>query len=107
MMEVHRKQQLTAKKKTARGAHSFDSPPLAKSRKLNCPFNPTRSAADIIGATQADEDFEATLLLRSRLAQQHAFGSRKNMSKLPHCTKTNALLKKSRSTSAKLPSMPW
>ncbi len=49
----------------------------------------------------------ATLWLRSRLAQQHAFGSRKSMSKLPHCTKTNALLKKSRSASAKLPSMRW
>jgi hypothetical protein len=31
MMEMHRKQQLMAKKKTARGNLSFDSPPPAKS----------------------------------------------------------------------------
>jgi hypothetical protein len=58
MMEVHRKQQLVVKKKSARGALSFDSPPLAKSHKLKTPFTPTRSAANIIGVTQADDDFE-------------------------------------------------
>jgi hypothetical protein len=58
MMEMHRKQQLVAKKKSARGALSFDSPPPAKYRKLKSPFTQTRSAADIIGATQADDDFE-------------------------------------------------
>ena len=65
MMEMHRKQQLMAKKKTARGALSFDSPSPAKSRKLKSPFTPPRNAADIIGATQADEDFE-----RDSLASQ-------------------------------------
>ncbi len=54
MMEIHRKQQLVAKKKSARGALSFDSPPLAKSQKLKTSFTPTRSAADIIGATHSD-----------------------------------------------------
>ncbi len=58
MMEMHRKQQLIAKKKTARAALSFESPPPKKSRKFKSPFTPTRTAADIIGATQADEDFE-------------------------------------------------
>jgi hypothetical protein len=65
MTEMHRKQQLMAKKKTARGALSFDSPSPAKSRKLKSPLTPTRTAADIIGATQADEDFE-----RDSLASQ-------------------------------------
>ncbi len=37
---------------------SFDSPPPAKSRKLKNPFTLPRSAADIIGATQANDDFE-------------------------------------------------
>ena len=54
-----------AKKKIAQGALSFESPPQAKPRKLKSPFTPTRSAADIIGATQADEDFE-----RDSLASQ-------------------------------------
>jgi hypothetical protein len=58
MMEMHWKQQLVAKKSSARGALSFDSPPPAKSRKLKTPFTSTRSAADIICATQAAEDFE-------------------------------------------------
>ncbi len=62
---MHRKQQLMAKKKTARGALSFDSPPPAKSCKLKSQFTPTRTAADIISATQADEDFE-----RDSLASQ-------------------------------------
>jgi hypothetical protein len=62
MMEMHRKQQLMAKEKTAQAALSFDSPPPAKSRKLKSPT--------------------ATLLLRSRLAQQNVFVSRRNMSKL-------------------------
>ncbi len=65
LMEMYRKQQLLAKKKTARGALSFDSPPPAKSSNLKSPFTPTRSAANIIGATQADEDFE-----RDSLASQ-------------------------------------
>ncbi len=55
---MHRKQQLVSKKKSARDALSFDSPPPAKSRILKSLFTPTRSAADIIGVTQADEDFE-------------------------------------------------
>jgi hypothetical protein len=63
MMEMHREQQLMAKKKTARGALSFDSPPPAKSRKLKSPFTPTRSGADIIGATQVDKDFERDSLV--------------------------------------------
>jgi hypothetical protein len=62
MMEMHRKQQLVAKKKSAQGALSFDSPHLAKSRKLKSSFTLTRSAADIIGATQADEISNATFL---------------------------------------------
>ncbi len=65
MMEMHRKQQLMAKKKTARAILSFESPPPAKSRKLKSPFTPTRTAADIIGQTQADDDFE-----RDSLASQ-------------------------------------
>ena len=44
-----------AKKKTARAAISFESPPPAKSSKFQSPFTPTRT---VIGATQADEDFE-------------------------------------------------
>jgi hypothetical protein len=58
VMEMHRKQQLMAKKKTARAALSFELPSPAKSRILKSSFTPTRTAADIIGATQADEDFE-------------------------------------------------
>ncbi len=54
-----------AKKKTARAAFSFESPPPAKFRKFKSPFTPPRTAADIIGATQADEDFE-----RDSLASQ-------------------------------------
>jgi hypothetical protein len=57
-MEMHRKQQLVAKEKSARGALSFDSPPQAKSRQSTSPFTLPRSAADIIGATQAELDFE-------------------------------------------------
>ncbi len=63
MMEMHRKQQLVARKKSAREA--FDLPPPAKSSKLKSPFTLTRSAADIIGVTQTDEDFE-----RDSLASQ-------------------------------------
>jgi hypothetical protein len=51
-----------AKKKVARAALSFESPPPAKSRKLKSPFTPPRTAADIIGATQANEDFECDSL---------------------------------------------
>jgi hypothetical protein len=58
MMELHRKQQLMAKKKYARAALSFDSPPPTSSRKMLIPFSPKRSTAEMIGATQADEDFE-------------------------------------------------
>ncbi len=65
MMEMHRKQQLMAKKKTARSALSFESPPPAKSRKFKSLFTPPGNAADIFGATQADEDFE-----RDSLASQ-------------------------------------
>jgi hypothetical protein len=56
MMKMHRKQQLMAKKKPAQGVLSFDSPPPAKSSKLKSPFTPTRTAAHVIGATQAVED---------------------------------------------------
>jgi hypothetical protein len=48
--------------KNARASLSFESPPPAKSRKLKSPFTPVRTAADIIGATQADEDFERNFL---------------------------------------------
>jgi hypothetical protein len=65
MTELHRKQQLMENKKTARSSLSFDSPPPAKSRRFKAPFTPPRTAADIIGATQADEDFE-----RDSLASQ-------------------------------------
>ncbi len=65
MMDMHRKQQLVAKKKSASGAFTFDSPPPAKFRKLKSPFTQPRSAADNIGATQADDDFE-----RDSLASQ-------------------------------------
>ena len=65
MMEMHRKQKLMAKKKTARAALSFESPPPANFRKFKSPFTPLRTAADIIGTTQADEDFE-----RDSLASQ-------------------------------------
>ncbi len=57
MVEMHRKQQLMTKIKSALAALSFDSPPPAKSRKFKRPFTLTRSAADIICATQTDEDF--------------------------------------------------
>jgi hypothetical protein len=63
MTELHRKQQ--EKKKTARSSLLFDSPPPAKFRKFKTPFSPPRTAPDIIGATQADEDFE-----RDSLASQ-------------------------------------
>jgi hypothetical protein len=65
MTELHRKQQLMENKKTARSSLSFDSPPPAKSRRFKAPFTPPRTAPDIIGATQADEDFE-----RDSLASQ-------------------------------------
>jgi hypothetical protein len=65
MTELHRKQQLMEKKKTARSSLSFESPPPGKLRKYKTPFTPPRTAADIIGATQADEDFE-----RDSLASQ-------------------------------------
>jgi hypothetical protein len=79
MMELYRKQQLMAKKKKARTALSFESPPPAKSRKFKSPFTPPRTAADIIGATQADEDFERDSLAsqssrttaRIRLQEKH------------------------------------
>jgi hypothetical protein len=47
-----------AKEKTARAALSFESPPLANSRRLKSPFTLPRNVADIIGAMQADEYFE-------------------------------------------------
>ncbi len=66
MMEQHKKEQLMAKNKTARSALSFDSPPPPpKRRKLPIRFTPGRNAAEIISATQADEDFE-----RDSLASQ-------------------------------------
>ncbi len=66
MMKMHRKQQLLAKKKkSARGALSFDSSPQAISRKLKSQSTLPRTAADIIGATQANDDFE-----RDSLASQ-------------------------------------
>jgi hypothetical protein len=66
MMEQHRKEQLMAKKKTAWSALSFDSPPPPpKSRKFPMRFTPERNAAEIISATQADDDFE-----RDSLASQ-------------------------------------
>jgi hypothetical protein len=49
MMEMHRKQQLMAKKKIARTSLSFESPPQAKFRKFKSPFTTPRTAADIIG----------------------------------------------------------
>jgi hypothetical protein len=58
VMEMHRKQKLKPKIKTARGAISFDSPPKEPPHKLKSPFKPTRSAADMIGVMQADEDLE-------------------------------------------------
>ena len=64
MMEQHRKEQLMAKKKTARSALSFDSPPPPpKTRKLPIRFTPERNAAEIISATQVDEDFERDSLV--------------------------------------------
>ncbi len=65
MMERHRKLQLMPKKTTSRTALLFESPPPAKFRKVQSPFTQPRTAADIIGATQADEDFE-----RDSLASQ-------------------------------------
>ncbi len=47
-----------ANKKSARASLSFETPPPAKSRKLQSPFSPKRSAANIISATKADADFE-------------------------------------------------
>ncbi len=54
-----------AKKKSARTSLSFESLPPAKFRKFKSPFTQPRTPADIIGATQADEDFE-----RDSLASQ-------------------------------------
>ncbi len=54
-----------AKEKSARAALSFESPPPAKSHTFKSPFTPPRTAADIICATQANEDFE-----RDSLASQ-------------------------------------
>ncbi len=51
MMELHRKQHLTAEKRSERASLSFDLPPPAKSRKLKSPFSLKRSAADIFGGT--------------------------------------------------------
>jgi len=62
MTELHRKQQLMEKKKTARSSLSFESPPPAKFHKSKIPFTPPRTSANIIGATQADEDFERDFL---------------------------------------------
>ena len=65
MMEQHRKEQLMSKK-TTRSALSFDSPPPPpKTRKLPMRFTPEKYAPEIIGATQADDDFE-----RDSLASQ-------------------------------------
>ena len=107
MMEMHRKQQLMAKKKTARAALSFESQPPAKSRKLQNPFTPTRTAADIIGATQADEDFERDSLASQSSRTTARIRLQENMSKLPHCTKTNGPLMKLASASAKLQELLW
>ncbi len=79
MMEMHRKQQVMEKKKSARSSLSFESPPPAKFRKFKSPFTPPRTAPDIIGATQADEDFERDSLAsqssrtttRSRLQEKY------------------------------------
>ena len=54
-----------AKKKSAQAALSFEMPPPAKSHTFKSPFTPPRTAADIIGTTQANEDFE-----RDSLASQ-------------------------------------
>ncbi len=42
--------------------NEIESPPQAKFRNLKSPLTPPRTAADIIGATQADEDFEGDSL---------------------------------------------
>jgi hypothetical protein len=44
--------------KTTRSSLSFESPPPPKTRKLPIRFTPERNAAEIICATQAEEDFE-------------------------------------------------
>ncbi len=100
MMEMHRKQQLFATKKPVLASLSFDQPPSAKSRKLKSPFSPKRSAAYIIGATQADEDFERDILPHCRLAPLHVFIFRRNLSKSLRYSRTNPLLRKSTSASA-------
>jgi hypothetical protein len=48
MMEQHRKEQLIAKKKTARSVLSFDSPPPPKSRKSLLRFTLERNLPEII-----------------------------------------------------------
>ncbi len=61
MMELHRKQHLMARK-SARALLPCYSPPPVKSCKLKSPFSPKRSAAYLIGSTQANEDFECDFL---------------------------------------------
>jgi hypothetical protein len=62
IMEMHRKQQLMEKKKTARTSLTFESPPPATFSKFKSAFMPPKTADEIIGATQADEDFECDSL---------------------------------------------
>jgi hypothetical protein len=79
MMEMHRKQQLMSKKKTARAALSFESPSPANPANLRV-HSLRQELLPILSARRRQMRISnATLLLRSRLAQQHAFSSRKSM----------------------------
>jgi hypothetical protein len=61
MMEMHRNQQLIAQIKSAE-LHFHSIRLLRRNPQIEVPITQTRSAADIIGVTQADEDFERDFL---------------------------------------------
>ncbi len=79
MMEMHRKQQLMAKKKLHE-LH-FHLNRHLRQNPANLRVNARRQEMlPILSARRRQmRTSNATLLLRSRLAQQHAFGSRKSM----------------------------
>ena len=107
MMEMHRKQQLMEKKKTARTSLTFESPPPAKFRKFKSPFTPPKTAADIIGATQADEDFERDSLASQSSSTTARIRLQEKFVTVATFYTEELVLKKSRSASAKLPSVLW
>ncbi len=73
MMELHRKQQLMANKKSARASLSFDSPPPAKSAYCRI-LSRRKDLQRILSARHRQmRIWNVTPLPRSRLAQLHVF----------------------------------